>query len=906
MVARVTLPLVSERLAKAYAETLVGKAGGSSGTRVLALRAQTKWQGPSSLTITVDEGSHTVLVRPCVSALAVHEALLDRGEDEFLVVLTDRSDSDLGLDILGRCFNQTVVSVDLWSAVLGLFGARTLDPRLKRLGWAQEPLLERAPATGWPTAVTGTVTRDHALSCLTASIVGLPVEQLDASGLLQWTLDLEGRAAWQSQPDVVRHGIAEWVREVHGDVAALALAIASAVHHVDAVSLGVVADVLWPSGGDVPQAAIEARIRLESFTGVAGLGASVARAWADSSLGVLLRMADEADQVPRASILARATTVFTDLRWAEGAAHSQVLDAGYVHRLRGLAGLVKSAVSDLNRAGEVEAAFASLLAHDQATRDRRTDVARMSIRLVRWLAQPDGEEPTTLRIAVERHVRSDAWVDRAVADVWVGSSDPVVAAAWSALDTAVRARRRDHDRRTALLLADATASGVLPTGLMPVERFVPDVVRPMATERAGVLLIVIDGMSAAVAVEVAEGALASGWLEAVPVDDPRRTGVLAVLPTLTRYSRTSLFAGKLIAGQQSDEKTHFSQATPGSGVVFHKSDLVGSAGEELPGPVLAALSSQIPVVAVVLNTVDDALSKHDPGGTDWDISSIRHLQALLEQAAAADRVVVLTSDHGHVVERGSAVASYDGAEARFRPTVSGPVDPQSEVLLTGPRVLAPGGSVIAAWVEDLRYGNKQAGYHGGASAAEVVIPVIVLARQPDVLELVGWVPAPPQAPAWWNDPVVIAGIVPAPSSTSAGASKTGSRKTHRQINGQESLLPSEPEVTATPVVASTLVPTLLASSTYAQQRARAGTRALDDQRVEAMLTALLAHGGRLHRDTLAGVAGIPVPRISTTLAALRRQINVEGYDVVSLDPDGVSVLLDLVLLREQFDLGDAR
>ena len=40
------------------------------------------------------------------------------------------------------------------------------------------------------------------------------------------------------------------------------------------------------------------------------------------------------------------------------------------------------------------------------------------------------------------------------------------------------------------------------------------------------------------------------------------------------------------------------------------------------------------------------------------------------------------------------------------------------------------------------------------------------------------------------------------------------------------------------------------------------------------------------------------------LATLRRVLNVDGYPVIELDPDGVTVVLDRELLREQFELGD--
>ena len=66
------------------------------------------------------------------------------------------------------------------------------------------------------------------------------------------------------------------------------------------------------------------------------------------------------------------------------------------------------------------------------------------------------------------------------------------------------------------------------------------------------------------------------------------------------------------------------------------------------------------------------------------------------------------------------------------------------------------------------------------------------------------------------------------------------------------------------------------------------------------MTVLLAQSGRIHRDTLATAAGIPAIRLPGTLAALRRQLNVEGYDVLSIDVDDVTVILDITLLRQQF------
>ena len=61
---------------------------------VLGVRARPEWTGTPTFTHT----DVPVRVVPCVSALAVREALLDRVRDQWLVVLTDRPDDDLGAE----------------------------------------------------------------------------------------------------------------------------------------------------------------------------------------------------------------------------------------------------------------------------------------------------------------------------------------------------------------------------------------------------------------------------------------------------------------------------------------------------------------------------------------------------------------------------------------------------------------------------------------------------------------------------------------------------------------------------------------------------------------------------------------------------------------------------------------
>lgn len=891
-VAADTVPIAGEPLVRQYATSLVAKAGGPTAASVLLLRAQPVWDGPDVITVRDDYRDVSVRVRACVSALAVRDAMMQRADGEYLVVLTDRSDADLGLGILSRCYDQRVVTPSMWEAVKEAFQARQVDSLLARMTWVAEPLVLQAPPGGWPVAPAGVLTRDHALSHLTASLLDMPVGQLDPSGLLTWTLDPANSATFVSQPDAVRNGIIDWVREGVGPVAALALRTTIQGHSVDALTIGLVADVLWGSTTQTPEL-IAARTRLEQWTGVRDLDPATARALADAARGTAQRMASQRDpNYP--GLLARATALFTDVRFPEGAAASTLLPAGYEARLTALAAAIRTYLSSGPQAlPAVEQSFADLLRHVQAPSDRATGVARMAVRLARWLASPDDTAPTDLALATWRQARQDAYVDWAAADVWVGSTAPDIAAAWSELFAAARARRDTHDREFAELLADATTRGVLPDNLVPVESAVTRLFKPIAAAGNRLLLILVDGMSTAVAAELADEALALGWYEVVPEAAPSRTAILAALPTLTRYSRTSLLTGQLAQGGQSEEKAGFAALTGGQ--VFHKADLVGGAGQALPGTVLTAIRSDASMCAVVLNTVDDALSKADPGGTDWTITGIQHLPALLDEAARAGRTVVLLSDHGHVVERGSESRPVNGAEARWRPMDAGPVDAAREVALSGGRVWALGGAIIAAVDESLRYGSKQAGYHGGASPAEAVIPVIVLSRAPDDLRPAGWVSATPQAPAWWNDPVMATPPATAPTAPTRAPARP-------VAPGQGVLEIDIPEPAPTPAGRpdEALVDALLSSPIYLAQKARYGARATSDETVRAAVSVLLAQAGRVHRDTLATAAAIPAIRLTTTLAALRRQLNVEGYDVLSVDVDDVTVVLDIPLLRQQF------
>lgn len=877
--------------------------------RALLIRAQPVWNGPSPLSI---DGA-VVHIRPGISQFAILDAFLDLPEDELLVVLTDRTEQDLGDAVLLRAHGGKVEALDEWDAVPALFAARKYDRELRTYGsWVPGVLLDRQPTGGWPPATSGVVTVDHAFSNLVQHILGLRLDsELDAVMLLEAVNTPRARAAWWAVPTELREKLIQWAERSLGAVAAFALRTAGSAHTVSTIAIGIAIDVLWPESLTHAQQGSRdlgaAQGRLERFIGGRALSTSQAREIATAATAVVLRMA-HTESSERTNVLQQAEAfLVSDLLWPEGPAGSRLLHGGLSSRLRALAALLSR---DDSSPSDIEAALKHALAHELArTGTPDVQAARMAVRLTRWLREPEPTAPASLSDALLAQARTGAWVDRAAAAVWDGSSDPQIADTYRQLLDRVRLRREHYDALAASLLLAQVSSGEPLAGCVPVEDLLARVVLPASAHRR-TLLIVIDGMSARVATQVAEDAALRGWVEWVPADSERRTAALAALPSMTTFSRTSLFSGALLAGVAADEKRTFN--TTARGTVFHKADLESGPGEKLPTRLTAAISSsETALLGVVLNTVDDALGKQDPGGTTWTLDAIRYLIPLLDAARLAKRTVILVSDHGHVIERGSEHRPVTGADARWRPTSTGPVG-DGEVLISGPRVLAPGNAAILAWREDLRYGNKQAGYHGGASLSEITIPVIVL-NPVGEQGAAGWVSAPPQSPLWWNDPALAAvepltgrrSRVALGNSAADYALPAPARSRYQAPENQGTLAFAVPEPVTAPRPedrTDTIVDALLHSSAYRGQRVRAGRRALSDDTVRTLLTALVERGGRAHQDTLAQAAGIPSASIDTTLAALRRLLNIDSYGVVSQDADRVTIVLDETLLREQFEL----
>lgn len=388
----------------------------------------------------------------------------------------------------------------------------------------------------------------------------------------------------------------------------------------------------------------------------------------------------------------------------------------------------------------------------------------------------------------------------------------------------------------------------------------------------------------------------------MPTSRHRLISAAAVLPSVTEVSRASLLCGTLTRCDQGGERSGFaahpalvSASRAGKPPrLFHKAEL--GAGPELGAEVRAAVADAGQrVVGVVHNAVDAQLSGSDQLDLTWTAEGLRQVAALLLAGRAVGRVLIVTSDHGHVLDEATTLIP-NGRGDRWR-TAELPVR-EGEVSLSGHRVMSPAGgkAVVAAWSEKVRFGGKRGGYHGGASPQEVLVPVAVLTAGEPLPA--GWSDAPPVEPSWWwgrveetSLPRVTEPMTPAPRSRRR-------QEEHRQ---PELFVSGDPQLaTAPPRRKAEWLDTLLASEAYAAQRRLAGRAVLPDDVMRNLLDALVERGGRMTRMGLAQTLGVAGFRLGGLVSAARRVLNMDQAQV--LRDDGDDVVLDAALLRAQFGI----
>ncbi|HQD23220.1 MAG TPA: BREX-2 system phosphatase PglZ, partial [Arachnia sp.] len=517
-----------------------------------------------------------VRIVTAASVLAVHQAIRDAVPGGWLIIVTDRSESDLGPGLLAHFVWHRLRHPDAWQGVAQRFGAFSIDPRLNADAQARNRalasgLLELSPVQGWPAAPAGVLTRDHAFGCVARFGLGLPEGPIDLVGALHWstTPGLPGTIARlrSRAGDPLVDAVLDWVAEQAGEGRDFVAALLRGGTASDLVPLGVVLDCLFADGtsdahlalarlqhrwGQVPRPALAAVGRLSCVV-VSGL------------------LGGQATSAQGRALISRADDLLVDAGAVALAGSSRLLSAGLTMRLRKLAGALDAPTIDLSA---IEPAWLAVSDH-QLVDDPRLPAARAGVRLARWLSTGDAGGPATLATLTARHLEIDGWVDSAVNDAEAGVDDHALAAALERVLDAVRGRRDSHDLAFASAIAregcDERAEGVL-----TLERLLPEIVLPLA-KRQPTLLLVLDGMSVSVAVEIM-GRVGSGvefgLVECLLPGASERTAALAALPSVTEASRTSLLTGRLASGQQDAERAGFKSLARSHGLaeapLFHK------------------------------------------------------------------------------------------------------------------------------------------------------------------------------------------------------------------------------------------------------------------------------------------------------------------------------------------------
>jgi len=898
---------------------------GTGTAGVLLLRAAPRWRGKPS-----DQFDGVLAdIAPCPTVLAVLDALsAPRDPGHYLVVLTPCDDTELGDSVLARAIGHAVHPVNRWDLVADSFGARRLDPRLTRTEqrWLAEALLDAQPPGGWGEIGGPVLGLDTAANRLAGIRLGLQDghddTRLDAAALLEWTRDDHKVSRFLGLRAQERDGLAGWLAQAVGPVARVIFAMLGHASLIDAVPFGLAAAELYaplyaplarrgpgvrPRRSQPDGAVAAARVRAEErfFGGHAPAGEDLRR-FAEAAESLVGRWNDGGYAGWADPVCERAERILADLGAADLAGSSSVLDAGFDALLAVLAEelgrLLPAPIPiDLRPA---EDALRRLRAHRRAaTRRAEIGAAEAAVKLARWLALPE-EPPGTLADGAMRALRSWSWADRAATVLARPDTARVPRAAegYAALVAAVWQRRTGLDRAFAQKLAAWTEGSGTTGELLLAENVLDRIVRPVERRRPP-LLIVLDGMSAAVGCELAEQISAGWpWVEAGRRDDGREPAI-ATVPSITSLSRTSLLCGTLRTGGQPEEKAGFAAYWRGrKAPVFHKGDLRGGPGQPVNPAVSDAIHDMSAVVGVVLNTIDDTLDRGREGNAPhWRLDGVAYLRGLLDEAWRAGRPVILTADHGHVLDRGQPIHAERADSARYRAGTPG----DGEIAVRGPRVLAGGGEVVAAWDEGIHYTPRKAGYHGGASAAEIVVPVIVLLPSA-ALAPSGWqvFDLPGHAPPWWDAPL--------PGSMTAGAQMAvAPARRHRPgrepAAGDQASPDALFEVGEVASGATTdgagpvgsLGALVVASGLLTAQRAFA-RRAPGDEQVAALIDGLAQAGGKVPVAVAAQIAGEPVFRMSGYLAQVARLLNVDGYRVIGESDGGRTVELNTGLLRQQF------
>jgi hypothetical protein len=802
-------------------------------------------------------------------------SLLARPANGTLVILTDCDYHELGDELVGRIAGQRIWPLDRWETIKDLFAAQRVSAELARKPALADALIEATPLRGYRPVRSGVVDVETAVAALLREYLKIPEDIAALPGLFRWAMREDAPHLLAGIGQSIATDIEGMLEGRFGVGASVVLAILRKGLVEDLVPLALAGTVIHDSHAgqaDGPRA------RLDSL-----LGSEVpSEAWVSAGQAASdLATADDAEHL--IFWTRRANDLLGELK-ADHLAHlSDLIPSGFEQRMQHTAEAL-SAWASQPTSDEQGARSAQQIRKARQHRSavpERTERLEMAARLLRR-----GTAPLSWghRLAdAARTYRTDgAWLDYCRTALARGDSNDNLKRLYADLVARADALRAAANEEFAVRIGK-TIGSALPADVIGVENILEDVVAPIAAEHR-VLLVVLDGMGWPSFIDVHRTVSNEGWVWWARRGGSDTRPALAVLPTVTEFSRTSLFAGTVRQGGAGSEQRAFGThkglvrvSKPNKPpVLFHKRDVrdgIAASNEEIAK---AIGDPEQQVVAVVLNNIDERLKDVSLPIGGWGFDELTPLRELLAAAEASDRLVIFTADHGHILDQGAQQVSIAGGGERWKPSDQRPE--AGEIEVSGPRVIGgkdPGGSVILPYVEQRHYGTRRNGYHGGLTPQEVFVPLVVLSRS-DLSD--AWDAQSFSPPVWWHHRPRVEPAAPTVEPRKHATTPTLFDDVE-QPSGSTWLdrVLEELEPRWTPAIRLTR----------------------DEARV--LLDVLDEHGsGAVSYPRLAEMTGLAAPRIQGYVAQLRQLVNIDGYGVI--EAPGQEVRFDRALLERQLGL----
>ncbi len=870
----------------------------------VGLHVAPSWQGPSQ--VDFEFGPANVVRADTV--FEIRQALRTAEKNKSrLVLLTSLQQAELGHDVVARLARSRLLDINHWSSLCSLFKAKELDRTVCEPAIAQV-LMDYAPPDGYPPVSAGLLDAGTVWRAICRHVFDMGEREPDLVTLLLWASS-KGVERYQKAGDEICACLRQRLVNNLGEAADSVLRFIESGAGPDTLALSVVCQVVFGEGDQTVLDAAAAR--MEQYHGNKPVSKNVGRTLAKTVIDAIADLDRHDDPRIAQQHLQRADVLLKQFLCDDHAYRNNLSLLAYEQRLGRLGIEIKQAIE--NKTDEAIAAcevrLADINQHRMAKLGRRKEQvskAEMAVRLVRWLNQT-GTVPPSVSEQANSHIRELSFVDWAREPLCRGGDETDLSTAYQLLDKTVLERRTEVSRVFATALADWTAVGSTAAGVIGVEDVLGNVVSKVIGAGNRVLLVVLDGMSWAVCHELLEDIRQDHWFEST-LDESNipPVPVIATIPSVTNYSRTSLLSGVLVKGDQNLEKKNFEankalveccdkRYPP---ILFHKKDITeGNRGVLAEVVRKKVLSNNHKLVGVVINAIDDRLSNAQQVIDHWSISRIDPMRKLLRLARDSGRVVILASDHGHVWHRPDGERRPYEESSRWR-TNDGSCA-EDEIVMQGERVMQNGGdkSVIVPWTEKVYYKMQHNGYHGGATPQEMICPLILLTDKSSAYSGLHRCEYP--KPDWWSAaPVATPEVVePQVTITVPSAPPTLFDMQPKQEKKPKPTKKAEPQEAG-----EVWIDQLIASAAYKDQKKLIRRHAPDDDSVRASLTALAASGGIMTPAAFANAANVPAARLDGMISKLQRMLNVDGYEILTLERNENRVEVNITKLKRQFDL----